>query len=260
MCNINNQRVKTMKLISISAAVTLSTAAIGLCALSATAAISLDRTRIIVEAESPSVSLTMANESHQLPYLAQGWIEDQQGRKVNSPFTVLPPVQRIDAGDKSQIKIQSLPPVNLLAQDRESLFYFNLREIPPRSGQPNTLQIALQTKIKLFYRPAALRRSSTQLTSLVQQQVTLARKGDRYQIHNPTGYFITLIDARRPHAEETISGFEPVMVSPFSAATLGGSAAALGDEPVLQYINDFGGRSTLAFHCRGAVCQAVERP
>lgn len=90
-----------MKLISISAAVTFSTAAIVvLCSLSATAAVSLDRTRIIVEAKTPSVSLTIANESHQLPYLAQGWIEDQQGRKINSPFTVLPPVQRIEAGDK----------------------------------------------------------------------------------------------------------------------------------------------------------------
>lgn len=250
-----------MKLISISAAVTFSTAAIVvLCSLSATAAVSLDRTRIIVEAKTPSVSLTIANESHQLPYLAQGWIEDQQGRKINSPFTVLPPVQRIEAGDKSQIKIQSLPPVNLLAQDRESLFYFNLREIPPRSDQPNTLQIALQTKIKLFYRPATLQHSSTQLTTLIQQQVTLARKGDHYQVYNPTGYFITLIDARRHQAEETISGFEPVMVAPFSNATLGGSAAALGDEPMLQYVNDFGGRSTLAFHCRGAVCAAAEQP
>ncbi|WP_223346554.1 fimbria/pilus periplasmic chaperone, partial [Escherichia coli] len=40
--------------------------------------------------------------------------------------------------------------------DRESLFYYNVREIPPKSGKANTLQIALQTRIKLFWRPKAL--------------------------------------------------------------------------------------------------------
>ncbi|MGT9169473.1 fimbria/pilus periplasmic chaperone, partial [Escherichia coli] len=39
---------------------------------------------------------------------------------------------------------------------RESLFYYNVREIPPKSGKANTLQIALQTRIKLFWRPKAL--------------------------------------------------------------------------------------------------------
>ncbi len=45
---------------------------------------------------------------------------------------------------------------HLLPQDRESLFYFNLREIPPRSDKPNSLQLALQTRIKFFYRPQSL--------------------------------------------------------------------------------------------------------
>ncbi|MDN8683057.1 fimbria/pilus periplasmic chaperone, partial [Staphylococcus aureus] len=79
----------------------------------------------------------------------QGWMEDVNGQKVESPLIVLPPIQRIEPGDKSQIKIQALPDIAKLPQDRESVFYFNLREIPPRSDKPNVLQIALQTRIKL---------------------------------------------------------------------------------------------------------------
>ena len=127
-----------------------------LAAPSAFGAIALDRTRVIYDGSQKSISLNVSNENRQLPYLAQGWIEDAQGNKVSSPLTVLPPVQRIEPGAKSQVKIQGLPAVNSLPQDRESLFYFNLREIPPRTDKPNTLQIALQTRIKLFYRPAAL--------------------------------------------------------------------------------------------------------
>ena len=54
------------------------------------------------------------------------------------------------------VKIQGLPDIHKLPADRESMFYFNVREIPPKSNKSNTLQIALQTRIKLFWRPKAL--------------------------------------------------------------------------------------------------------
>ncbi len=122
----------------------------------AQAAIALDRTRVIFDGSQKAVSLNVSNQNKQLPYLAQGWIEDEQGNKIQSPLTVLPPVQRIEPGKPSQVKIQALPATKLLKQDRETIYYFNLREIPPKSTKPNTLQIALQTRIKLFYRPAAI--------------------------------------------------------------------------------------------------------
>ncbi|WP_227550703.1 fimbria/pilus periplasmic chaperone, partial [Klebsiella quasipneumoniae] len=46
-----------------------------------------------------------------------------------------------------QVKVQGMPDINKLPADRESLFYFNVREIPPKSNKANTLQIALQTRI-----------------------------------------------------------------------------------------------------------------
>lgn len=110
-----------------------------LCALGAQqaqAAIALDRTRVVFEAGQKSVSLSVSNENKQLPYLAQGWLEDANGKKVNSPLVVLPPLQRIEPGAKSQLKVQSLPAVAQLPQDRESLFYFNLREIPRAATSP----------------------------------------------------------------------------------------------------------------------------
>ncbi|WP_455813289.1 fimbria/pilus periplasmic chaperone [Pseudomonas graminis] len=242
---------------SISMLITVLTFGMIIFSPSSQGAISLDRTRVIMDANNKSVSLTITNESQRLPYLAQGWIENERGEKVNTPLTVLPPVQRLEAGDKSQIKIQSLPAVRLLSQDKETLFYFNLREIPPRSEQPNTLQIALQTKIKLFYRPAALQLSPTEFTTVLQRNVTLVREGDHYRFHNPTGYYLTLIDASRHQGDNTLEGFSPVMVSPHDSVEIGGSAGALGSAPVVQYVNDFGGRSTLIFRCEEGTCKVV---
>lgn len=221
----------------------------------ADAAIALDRTRVIIDGGAKSVSLSISNQNQQLPYLAQAWIEDEQGKKITSPLTVLPPLQRVEPGKKSQIKLQTLPAIDALPQDRESLYYFNLREIPPKSDKANTLQIALQTRIKLFYRPAALR--IRQNSAPVQDQLTLTRSGDRYTVNNPTGYYITLIDGAASKQGKSLENFKPLMLAPKSSGELNVPAVQLGNSPVLTYVDDFGGRPSLSFHCSGNSCQVI---
>lgn len=223
---------------------------------SAFAAIALDRTRVVYDGSQKSISLNVSNENKQLPYLAQGWIEDAKGNKVTSPLTVLPPVQRIEPGARSQVKVQALPAVSSLPQDRESLFYFNMREIPPRTDKPNTLQIALQTRIKMFYRPAGLINTSETLSTPWQEKITLNKQGDRYTANNPTPYYVTLVDGSNAVKGESAKGFEPLMLEPFGNGALSVGVSELGNSPVLTYINDYGGRPQLKFNCSGSNCKA----
>lgn len=224
---------------------------------SAQAAVALDRTRAIITGDEKSISLNISNENKQLPYLAQGWVENEKGEKISDPFTVLPPVQRVEPGAKSQIKIQALPSAASLPQDRESVYYFNLREIPPKSDKPNTLQLALQTRIKLFYRPKSIIPTREQMDNPWQEKVTLTRQGNQYTINNPTAYYVSFVDAVPSKNGQTVAGFEPVMVAPKSSKALNVSADALGNKPVLTYINDYGGRPTLSFTCQGNSCHVV---
>ncbi|OAH32811.1 fimbria/pilus periplasmic chaperone [Serratia marcescens] len=232
---------------------TLLLAALG--AQQAQGAIALDRTRVVFDGSQKSVSLNVTNQNKQLPYLAQGWMEDAQGTKIQGPLIVLPPVQRIEPGKGSQVKIQTLPAAKLLAQDRETLYYFNLREIPPRSTKPNTLQIALQTRIKLFYRPAAIAMNKNGAPP--QEALTLTRQGNKYMVNNPTPYYVTLVDGATTKNGPGIKGFEPVMVAPKGSAPLAISVASLGAGPVLTYVNDYGGRPQLSFRCSGTTCTVV---
>ncbi|OOV89394.1 MULTISPECIES: fimbria/pilus periplasmic chaperone [unclassified Pseudomonas] len=218
------------------------------------AAVALDRTRAVFDGGEKSISLSISNENKTLPYLAQGWLEDAQGNKINSPLTVLPPLQRLEPGAKSQIKVQALPAANLLVQDRETLFYFNLREIPPKSEKPNTLQLALQTRIKLYYRPKALGVRPGMVPW--QEQLTLIRQGDKYQVNNPTPYYVTIVDAGNKPGSEGAQGFDPVMVAPYGKETLNLGVSVLGAAPVLTYINDYGGRPQLQFTCGAVDCKA----
>ncbi|CAI1834624.1 Chaperone protein papD precursor [Serratia fonticola] len=221
----------------------------------AQAAIALDRTRVIFDGSQKSVSLNVSNQNKQLPYLAQGWIEDEQGNKIQSPLTVLPPVQRIEPGKPSQVKVQALPAAKLLKQDRETVYYFNLREIPPKSTKANTLQIALQTRIKLFYRPASIEIDKN--ASPPQEQLTLSKQGDKYQVNNPTPYYVTIVDASSKKDGAGVKDFEPMMVPPKGSLPLTVSAASVGNSPVLTYINDYGGRPQLSFSCNGSTCTVM---
>ena len=221
---------------------------------SAHAAVGLDRTRVIFDGGKEATSVNITNNNTQLPYLAQGWIEDEAGNKITSPLIVLPPVQLLEPGKQSQVKVQALPAAKSLPQDRETVYYFNLREIPPRSDKPNTLQIALQTRIKLFYRPSAIAPSQQDLSNPWQEKLTLNRDGEAYWVINPTPYYVTLVDARSSKEGKTIPGFEPVMVPPKGSLSLGPIAKALGTTPYLAYVNDYGGRPLMAFSCSGDVC------
>ncbi len=45
----------------------------------ASAAINIDRTRIIFPGKDKSISLVINNQSKTMPYLAQSWMEDEKG-------------------------------------------------------------------------------------------------------------------------------------------------------------------------------------
>ncbi|CNI53733.1 fimbrial biogenesis chaperone [Yersinia bercovieri] len=213
------------------------------------AAVGLDRTRAIFNADSKSITLNISNENKQLPYLAQVWLEGEHQQKlVQGPLVVTPPVQRLEPGMKSMIRVSSTPDANQLPQDRESLFYFNLREIPPRSDQPNVLQIALQTKIKLFYRPKGI---VTTPGAVWQDQLILHEEGSGYRIENPTPYYVTVIGLAGSQRQSEDEAFDVVMVSPKSSTQV---KVGHYTTPYLTYINDYGGRPVLKFSCRGGNC------
>ncbi|HCT1400046.1 TPA: fimbria/pilus periplasmic chaperone [Morganella morganii] len=225
--------------------------------ISATAqgALSLDRTRIIFNDSEKSITLSVSNSSEKLPYLAQSWIENDKGVKIQSPFMAIPPIQRIEPKKPSQVKIEKLPVISQLPQDRESLFYFNFREIPPKSDQPNILQLSIQTKIKLFYRPESIVVTGTEINnSPWQQKLILQKKGEHFVAKNPTAYFITIVGISNTIKKEAVDGFQSFMVPPFSELNINLNPTLIGNSPILTYIDDYGGKLKMNYSCTLQVC------
>lgn len=216
----------------------------------ASAAINIDRTRVIFPGKDKSTSLVINNQSKTMPYLAQSWMEDEKGNKISAPFTVLPPMQRVEPNAKNQIKIVKTEGVDLLPQDRESLFYLNVREIPPVAEKDNIVQIAIQSRLKVFYRPAQIESNSEKVWA---KELKYTHTGNQLVIENPTKYYVTL-GYLSDNNKKNFPGFESVMIAPLSKENVQVPAASF-NQLYAGYMDDFGGMKMLSYQCTVSTCQ-----
>jgi len=228
-------------------------------ALNTHAAINLDRTRIVFPESDKASSLKIDNQSKTLPYLALSWIEDENGRKEDSHFMALPPIQRIEAGASSQVRIVKQAAVSQLPKDRESLFYFNLREVPPKSSsasdERSVMQVAMQSRIKLFWRPKAITKKPGDQAEM-RMEISANAKG--LSVRNPTPYYITIAWLSK-NAKTLLPGFDSLMIAPFASATTS-TGDYHGDYYSIGYIDDYGALKKVDVKCSGAApCQLTER-
>lgn len=219
--------------------------------LAAQANILLDRTRVIYLEQDKNVSMVLTNKNPDQPYLVQSWLSDNAGKKLGSPFLVLPPLQRIEAGEKGVIRLSRIPD-NSLPADRESLFYLNVQEIPPKSDKDNVLQLAIKSRIKVFYRPKAaqLPRGDNPANKL-----QLSHADGKLVFKNPSPYHITLIGMSLP-GEKTPRDLDGLMVPPQGEASY--ALKSLPASLKLTNINDYGAQDTYTFVCANQACSYRE--
>lgn len=194
--------------------------------LGCNAAVQPDRTRIVFNANDKATSLRIENQSDKLPYLAYSWIENEKGEKSDALLVALPPIQRLEPKATSQVRVVKQASTTQLPGDRETLFFYNMREIPPapdKSSDHAILQVAIQSRIKLFWRPAALRKKAGEKVEL---QLQVSQQGNQLTLKNPTAYYLTIAYLGR-NEKGVLPGFKTVMVAPFSTVnTNTGSIAA----------------------------------
>ncbi|MCG2599803.1 fimbria/pilus periplasmic chaperone [Achromobacter insuavis] len=223
------------------------------------AAVNVDRTRIIMGLEQKSVSIVLTNESADTPYLAQSWIEDHEGKMTND-LLALPPLQRIDSGKKAQVRIMQMSAAARarLPQDRETLFYFNVREIPPAPKDKNAsiLQLTTQSQLKLFLRPGKLAERGE---AAPEQVLQIRTNGQALTLKNASPYYATVIWLGQT-VKQRLPGFDaPIMLAPFSEQTLKAQLPASATELMLGNVDDYGGLRMNRYRCAAGECVFKER-
>ena len=210
------------------------------------AQLTLDRTRVIFDrAQSNSQSIVVSNTNKNEPYLAQSWIEDEAGNKIETPLVALPILQRINPGQEKQVKI-SLAGQNNLPEDRETMLFFNVLGVPPKTDADNQVNIVIQSKVKLFYRPKGLPQYKDNGWL---KELQVAKSGNSYTLQNPTPYNIVIFGVSNGAKGKIVE--KDVIIKPFGSVTIN---QALGNTPTIHFINDYGGTESLSFKCNSNNC------
>lgn len=172
----------------------------GVLSTSATAAVTLEGTRVVVKGSVQRSASIRAHNEGATPAMVQVWIDSGDGSDASEaddvPFRVTPSGPRVlQAGAGQTFRVTYAPrPSEVLPTDRESVLYFNLLDIPPAPDNvsQSTLQFAVRSRIKLFYRPPGIAGTASAAAAALEWSVHQDVDRRWLQIVNPGPYHVTL--------------------------------------------------------------------
>ncbi|HBW1081804.1 fimbrial biogenesis chaperone [Klebsiella pneumoniae] len=200
----------------------------------------IDGTRIIFPSTNKEISVRVSNVGD-MPSLAQVWVDDGKIQNSTSndtaPFIVLPPIVRIEPSKGQTFRLvysgMSLP------HDRESVYWFNLLDIPPEpknTEEINYLQLSIRSRIKIFFRPKEIQEKENNpeksLSWIFDKQKNVIT------VKNNSPFFIT-IDSITVNGEKIVGA----MVPPYSQIDIknkGSKWNTLPKNVTYTTINDYG--------------------
>jgi RHS repeat-associated protein len=154
------------------------------------AALTIGATRVVFDSNKRSTSVIVSNPSNRT-FAVQTWVNTAADDDTTAvPFIPSPPLFRLNPGKEQQVQINGLP--NALPNDRESLFYFNVQEIPQaEDNDANVLNIALRTRLKLFYRPSELKENPMVSLKDLQWSIENVNGQPQLVVNNPTPFHVS---------------------------------------------------------------------
>lgn len=209
----------------------------------AQAGVVIGGTRIIYPSDQAEVQVTLKNKDDAKRYLVHSWVSNIDDSKA--PFVITPPIYKLDENRQTLLHVVYTGDKTHLPQDRESLFMANIKSVssvPEELHDKNTLQFAIKTKIKLFYRPSAL---SDAAAKTAWQSLQFSRRNNQLTIKNPTPFYVTLGQLKvaqkevKPLGKQDTPSALSMMIAPYGEQVFALPTAAQGSV-MWTAINDFG--------------------
>lgn len=215
----------------------------------ANASVLIAGTRVVFPAQDGEVTVRLTNDNAH-PALVEAWIDNGDPKstpdKVSVPFLITPPLFRMEAHKDQNLRIIATPAQ--LPTDRESLFWLNVLEIPPKpsaqeAAGKNLLQFAIRSRLKLFYRPAHLPGDAQAAPGQLSWKAIADGQGYALEVHNPTPYHVTIVKLTLDVGGKSYSA-EPGMVDPLGTLRLKvkdlSTAPPAGSPVAYDIVNDYG--------------------
>lgn len=213
---------------------------LGLLSSTVYAGIVISGTRFIYPSNDKSIAVKLNNPDG-TPVLAQSWLEQPDEKVVNKvPFVITPPLTRIEPNSTQSLRIRYTG--EPLPQDRESLFYLNILDIPAKpkdlGKDENYLQFTFRNRLKFFFRPTKL----PYTVDKAYDKVLWSLSGSELKINNPTPYYITYAGLEFKQDEKSVYTTSDIdMVAPFENQTITLKESPKANQIQWYVINDYGG-------------------
>ena len=212
----------------------------------ASASVVMHNTRIILnDSYQKRIQLTNNDENDNV---VQMWTTTELDKEVKfgtkvEPFIVSPQVFKIKSKEGQSISLNYIG--NDLPQDRESVFYLHMLQIPPISDASKSTQqiVVLQkTEVKIFYRPKITNFN----VNKIDEYLTFKKNSEgTVTCYNNSPFHINIIGGSITSIEEKAdSKLHSIMIKPYSNyswnAKNGKSNKKYGSKVVFTYVNDQG--------------------
>ncbi|MDF4219522.1 fimbrial chaperone, partial [Bacillus subtilis] len=207
-------------------------------------------TRIIYIADKKDVNVRLENKGNR-PLLIQNWLDtgddNADPSQIKVPFTSTPPVSRIEPKRGQTVKVMFTGTTQLPA-DRESVFWFNVLEVPPKPdaekvANQSLLQLAFRTRIKLFYRPDGLKGNPSEAPLALKWFWSGSEGKASLRETNPTPYYVSFSSGDLEASGKRYP-IDVKMIAPFRDGVMkvtGLNGKASSAKVHFYAINDFGG-------------------
>ncbi len=206
--------------------------------------VGLGATRVIYRTDYKGVSLSVDNPND-YPVLVLSTVKNEN-YKENTPFTITPPLFRLEPHQQSKIKIimTGEPDYN----DRESLYWLCAMGIPPKKDDlwvnesahidKSSIDVTVRVSqcIKILVRPRSLNGSSDEAATSVKWSVV----DRKLKADNTTKYYININSLSVDHVKIKSPDYIPPMSTKYYALPEG----IVGKNLEWDVINDPGGVST----------------
>lgn len=197
--------------------------ALGLGAV-AEASLIIEGTRVVYKAGAPEVVVKMTNDGA-VASLMQAWIDDGRAQatpdQLNVPFFLTPPLARVEPGKGQALRIFHTEGGRPLPKDRESLFWLNVLDVPPKAEGTEEagaiLQISVRSRLKLFFRPKGLAGSAEAAPADLR---FTAVPGGKLEVANPTPFYVNLRELAYGPEDHPTQRYPAMMIAPFGSETL----------------------------------------
>ena len=156
------------------------------------AAFTLNGTRFIYDEGKKNISFEVTNHASGA-WGGQVWIDNVSMPEDSVSLIPAPTFFKLEGHSKQVVRILDIDD-SLIPRDQESLFLLNVQEIPPAPENGiNVLSLAMNTQVKLIYRPAELATNRAGAENLLR----IEQRGATSVLVNPTPYYFAIVAIHR---------------------------------------------------------------